>query len=415
MTVRTKPDALTELLFAVTEGPARTVPLSVALAHFPVAPLIDFDAPDPFASLDMDDELERVRRDWKELRRTRDKDNAMDDASATESTADKPNGASGRDHPPEPPEAMQRRPSLRSMFDIVSDPDAELSRQADGLTPHGGIVLFVGGKSAGKSTLSRQYALCVARGDPFLGREVEQGPVVVASLEDPKGVSSEHWHQLGLTADDRIYGWDGELPDDPSAWFSKVYEAVKPSLIVIDSFGRWTRGRASLNSYDEIVSITEPIIAFSRRTQCVVAFTNHIRKGGGDDISETVSGSMALIGLMDSTLHLLRDGDGTRTIQTTQRAGVDIETTTLQFDSGHVNLGGVIWQEREKATEAKVLALLPVDGEPIPSKEIHKKVGGNKQAATRVLHKLVDDGIIETVGNGTRKFPLGYRLKLMPR
>ena len=309
---------------------------------------------------------------------------AMDETSATESKTDKANGASGTDHPQEPPEATQRRPSLRSMFDIVSDPDAELSWQADGLIPHGGIILFVGGKSAGKSTLARQYALSVARGDPFLGRATEQAPVVIASLEDPKGISSEHWHELGLTADDLIFGWDGVLPEDPSSWLDEVFETVKPGLIVIDSFGRWTRGKASLNSYDEIVAITEPIIAFSRRTKTVVLFTHHIRKGGGDDVSETVSGSMALIGLMDSTLHLLRNGNGNRTIQTTQRVGVDMETTALHFNSGHVDLGGVVWLEKAQATEAKVLAAIPGNGDQIPNQEILKKVGGKKQAAAKI-------------------------------
>ena len=38
--------------------------MSDALAHFPVAQEPDFAAPDPFAGLDMDDELQRVRRDW---------------------------------------------------------------------------------------------------------------------------------------------------------------------------------------------------------------------------------------------------------------------------------------------------------------------------------------------------------------
>ena len=318
----------------------------------------------------------------------KDADKMQDTSSGTESTNDKANGASGTDHPDNKTEATHKRPALRSMFDITQDPDAELSWQADGLVPHGGIVLFVGGKSSGKSTLSRQYALCVARGDPFLGREVEQGAVVIASLEDPKGVSSEHWHQLGLKADDAIYGWDGALPEDPTAWLNEVYEAVKPRLIVIDSFGRWTRGKASLNSYDEIIAVTEPIIEFSRRTQCVIAFCHHIRKGGGDDISETVSGSMALIGLMDSTLHLLRDGNGGRTIQTTQRAGVDIETTALGFDSGHVTLGGVVWKEKEKATEAKVLALLPGNGDSILNQAIHKQVRGNKQTTTRISPQI---------------------------
>ena len=219
------------------------------------------------------------------------------------------------------------------MFDITQDADAELSWQADGLTPHGGIVLFVGGKSAGKSTLARSYALSVARGDRFLGREVEQGPVIVVSLEDPKGVSSEHWRQLGLQAEDPIHGWDGQLPEDASTWLHDVHAQARPALVLIDSFGRWTRGKASLNSYDEIIAVTEDVIAFTRSTGCVVAFTHHIRKGGGDDVSETVSGSMALIGLMDTTLHLLKDGNGTRTIQTTQRGrhGYGHDRTTIRF------------------------------------------------------------------------------------
>ena len=116
----------------------------------------------------------------------------------------------------------QPLPSLRSMFDITQNADAELSWQVDGMTPHGAVMLFAGGKSSGKSTLSRMYALAVARGEPFLGREVEQGPVVVASLEDPKGVSSEHWRQLGLRGDDPVHGWDGALPDDPASWLHRA-------------------------------------------------------------------------------------------------------------------------------------------------------------------------------------------------
>ena len=374
-------------------------------------PIEDFDADAPLAPHpDCSPEDFAPLADLSELTT----EHAMDETGTTESKTDKANGTSGTDHPHDNTEDAHKRPSLRSMFDIVSDPDAQLSWQADGLVPHGGIVLFVGGKSAGKSTLARQYALCVARGEPFLGREVEQGAVVIASLENPRGVSSEHWHQLGLTADDPIYGWDGVLPGDPTAWLNAVYEDVKPGLIVIDSFGRWTRGKASMNSYDEIIGITEPVIAFSRRTQTAIAFTHHVRKGGGDDVSETVSGSMALIGTMDTTLHLLRDGNGGRTIQTTQRAGADIETTALQFDNGRIDLGGIIWKEKAKATEAKVLAMLPINGDPLPNSIIHKRIRGNKQTVTRVLHKLVDDGITETVGNGTRKHPLGYRLRLDP-
>ena len=302
-------------------------------------------------------------------------------------------------------------PSLRPMFDIVHDVGAELSWQADGLTPHGGIMLFAGGKSAGKSTLARTYALAVARGDEFLGREVEQGPVVVASLEDPLGVSSEHWHLLGLREDDPVFGWNGQLPEDPASWLDGVHRKVQPALILIDSFGRWTRGKASMNSYDEIIAITEDVLAFCRATQCVVAFTHHIRKGGGDDVSETVSGSMALIGLMDTTIHLLRNGDGTRSIQTTQRAGESMETTALVFDAGHLTLGGVVWKNKAKEAEAKVTLHIPGDGAWICNQEVLKKCGGNKQAIVRALQNLVKEGVLDVQGTGTKFAPKEFRLR----
>ena len=305
----------------------------------------------------------------------------------------------------------QRPPSLRSMFDITHDVDAELSWQADGMTPHGGVVLFAGGKSAGKSTLARQYALAVARGEPFLGREVEQGPVVVASLEDPKGVSSEHWRQLGLREADPIFGWDGPLPEDPASWLHGVHQEVHPALVLIDSFGRWTRGKAALNSYDEIIAITEDVLTFCRATHCVVAFTHHIRKGGGDDVSETVSGSMAIIGLCDTTLHLMRNGDGSRSIQTTQRAGEDMETTALVFDAGRLALGGVVWKNKAEEAEARVMLHIPVDGTWITNQEVLRKCGGHKQAIVRALQNLVKAGMIDAQGLGTKRAPKEFRLR----
>ena len=335
-----------------------------------------------------------------------------DDAPETAKKADDmAEEETGGNTAPEIDHGTQRLPSLRSMFDITHDVDAELSWQADGMTPHGGVVLFAGGKSAGKSTLARQYALAVARGEPFLGREVEQGPVVVASLEDPKGVSSEHWRQLGLREADPIFGWDGPLPDDPASWLHGVHQEVHPALVLIDSFGRWTRGKAALNSYDEIIAITEDVLTFCRATHCVVAFTHHIRKGGGDDVSETVSGSMAIIGLCDTTLHLMRNGDGSRSIQTTQRAGEDMETTALVFDAGRITLGGVVWKTRAEEAEARVMLHIPADGTWTTNQEVLRKCGGHKQAIVRALQNLVKAGMIDAQGLGTKRAPKEFRLR----
>ena len=181
--------------------------------------------------------------------------------------------------------------------------------------------------------------------------------------------------------------------------------------MLIDSFGRWTRGKAALNSYDEIIAITEDVLAFTRSTGCVVAFTHHIRKGGGDDVSETVSGSMALIGLMDCTVHLLRNGDGSRSIQTTQRAGPDLETTALLFDAGHLTLGGVLWKDRAEEAEARAMLHIPVDGSWILNQEVLRKCGGKKQSIVKALQNLVKNGVIDVQGTGSKYAPKEFRLR----
>lgn len=63
------------------------------------------------------------------------------------------------------------------------------------------ISLFVGGKHHGKTTISRTCAMCVMRGEKFLGREVKQGHVIYAASDDE--VASTRMELLRM-------GWDGK-------------------------------------------------------------------------------------------------------------------------------------------------------------------------------------------------------------
>ena len=114
---------------------------------------------------------------------------------------------------------------------------------------------------------------------------------------------------------------------------------------------------------------------------------------------------------MDTTLHLMRNGDGTRSIQTTQRAGESMETTAIVFDAGCITLGGVVWKTRAEEAEARVMLHIPADGTWTTNQEVLRKCGGHKQAIVRALQNLVKAGMIDAQGIGTKRAPKEFRLR----
>lgn len=174
-------ETLENFLCAATEGQSATVPLSVAIAHIPVAPLIDFVADDPFAGLDMDDELKRVQADWAELRRGADEgEEAMHDTMHDRA---KPNGA-GED-------------GKMLNLDIRSDwatPPPTREWLVSGWLPANRIALLAGRGAAGKSQVALQLAHAITADLPAGstrswfegGPEIPggQGAVVFVTWED---------------------------------------------------------------------------------------------------------------------------------------------------------------------------------------------------------------------------------------
>ena len=57
---------------------------------------------------------------------------------------------------------------------------------------------------AGKSTLARYLAYCIATGTPFLGAETAAGAVWYLVLEDKRSEVRRHFRALGATGDEPI-------------------------------------------------------------------------------------------------------------------------------------------------------------------------------------------------------------------
>jgi hypothetical protein len=97
--------------------------------------------------------------------------------------------------------------------------EAYLKRTAvvDKLMYTSSVSMVTGGKHAGKSTLVRWLAICVAKGIPFLGREVTQGPVFYIASEDETMAARQELLRLGWNQDDPLrFLSSSDIPMDAS-------------------------------------------------------------------------------------------------------------------------------------------------------------------------------------------------------
>jgi hypothetical protein len=89
--------------------------------------------------------------------------------------------------------APRKSPPARSRFSPLSL--AEIAKLPppewliDGLVPQDGLVVLYGEPAAGKSFLALDWALSIATGVPWLGREVKQGEVVYVYAEGVRGLT----------------------------------------------------------------------------------------------------------------------------------------------------------------------------------------------------------------------------------
>jgi AAA domain len=75
---------------------------------------------------------------------------------------------------------------LTRLSELLAEPDEDTESVVDGLLPKSGFSVLVAKPKVGKSTLARNIALCVAKGESVLGKTVTQGGVIYLALEDKR-------------------------------------------------------------------------------------------------------------------------------------------------------------------------------------------------------------------------------------
>jgi hypothetical protein len=286
--------------------------------------------------------------------------------------------------------------------ELLSRPAVPVDYVVDRRLVAGGVSITVAKPKVGKSTLARNLALCVARGEPFLGWPVKHGPVLYLALEE---------RSEDVAADFRAMGADGSedilLADAGTALdVVTILRERKPVLLVVDPLFRLLSVKDE-KAYAEMYSALGPLIDVARETGTHICCLHHSSKLAKSEAIDAPLGSTALGGAV-STLLVMRRTETYRTLQTVQRIGEDLPETVLQFDpaSKRLALGGSRELEEVRSVGEEILAALGSGS--MTAQELSDSVEARTTFQRRALREMTESGQIQREGTGKRGDPYRY-------
>lgn len=292
-------------------------------------------------------------------------------------------------------------------FDLQTKEFSPLTYVVDKLLP-AGLCFFAGAFKSGKSWMTLQLALAVARGDTFFGEQTTQGDVLVVAAEDNERRLKTRIANLCKC------GWPDTLHLATSIprldtggieeleRFKRDHSELR--LVVLDVWQRVRGKERSRNMYADDYNALETIQNFASENDIAVLVVHHHRKAGDDDPFNKFSGSTGLGGGTDTMWSLERErGQCEASFITTGRDILEMELA-LNFNEETcewIALGplGEYAQSRERSEIIRVLN--DEEGRAMSPKEITEAAGKNSVSTTRnLLKKMLKAGIVEKAGYG---------------
>jgi 5S rRNA maturation endonuclease (ribonuclease M5) len=297
---------------------------------------------------------------------------------------------------------------LTSLADLLQEPDDAIEWLVDDRIPGGGLVLLAGKPKAGKSTLARTLAFCVAAGEPWLGHHVVCGPVWYLALEDKRSEVRSHFRRMGATGTEPLLVLVGEAPQQCLELLQARAKDEKPILIIVDTLQRLIQVK-DMSDYAEVTTKFSPLLKLCRETGAACVVVHHANKYG--EGLDCILGSTALSGSVDN-IFIMGRGEYERTLQSIQRIGDDLEPTVITHDheTGHMALAG---SKREaEIGRAAELIIEALRDEPEAQTEtwLRDHVEATPKSQAAALRMAVRRNWIYRVGEGRRGAPYVYGL-----
>jgi AAA domain/Primase C terminal 1 (PriCT-1) len=296
---------------------------------------------------------------------------------------------------------------LISVDELIDYPTPAGRFLVDRLLFDGGVSVTAGKPKAGKSTLMRTLGVAVARGTPWLGRDVRQGPVVYISFEEKRGEVALLFDKLaarGLP----IKTYVGKSVVNAVKAIRLAIERLPepPVLVIIDTLQKLIRVK-DLNDYAPVLEALDPILNIAREIGAHICLVHHTVKGERGDPIEEVLGSTAIAGFADTVLVLKRDSHRRRTLWADGRPGVELDEIVVMMDPAtqEVSSAGSRQDVEAGDMDRRVLAYLEAQKGPASTELCKKEIEGRAEAIVAALQRLWDRGLITRTGGGKRGDP----------
>ncbi len=290
---------------------------------------------------------------------------------------------------------------------LLAESDEPTRWLVDGLLLDAGTSLLVAKPKVGKSTLVRDLAFCIARGEACLGKAVTPGGVLYVALEDKRTELRRAFRAMGACDADPIEFYITRAPEGALEWLRQKAEQRRPKLIAIDTFQRFARLK-DLNDYAQVTNALDPLTHLARDCGAHLLLTHHSRKSGGGG-GDSVLGSTALFGAVDTLLEM-RNRNGVRSLSSIQRYGVDMVATIVEFDAStcRVTASGSTAEADRRRIESQMLDCVKAADELLNEEELFRGVDGHRTIKLAARKSLVERGLLGRTGGGKKNDPYLY-------
>ena len=303
-------------------------------------------------------------------------------------------------------------PEFLTAKDILQAPKDPTRWILENCLPVGGGSIVVAKPKIGKSTTVVDLCMSVARGERFLNRETQQGPVAYLFLDGPLPEIADIFVAFGLRESDPIYLHAGSAPRDCIDWLLSTVKEKGVRLVVIDTLQKLLKFK-DLNDYAEVTNRMEPLLDAARQGNCHIMMLHHAGKESRDDLDAAI-GSTAIRGLCYTYLFLKRLPNSERRIfRSDQRGGKNFPETAIGFNrvTGRVEIQGTMEDAEMDETEPKIAELLEsAEAGQATEKEIREGVQARRIIVSKALRRMLKKGSVERTGEGKKKQPFQYSL-----
>lgn len=299
-------------------------------------------------------------------------------------------------------------PVLRNARDLQGRQFPPIKWIVPGLLPEG-LTILMGAPKLGKSWLTLDIALGVARGSEVLGQPCEQGDVLLLALEDNERRLQDRLNKIAGDGDwPEALAYSTDWPrlnagglEEIERWIDR---APNPRLIVIDTLAMVKPAATGKgNAYEQDVAALRPLhqLASVRRVSLVVV--THKRKMEADDPLEGISGTNGLTGTADTTIALIRgEGPGEGILYGRGRDLAELERAVILKDC-RWTINGEPLEANKGDTWRKIMRAVR-EGHQTPT-EITEATGFPYDNVVQHLNRMVKEGALSKAGRGVYGFP----------